>query len=135
MNQEEKEDHAWDLLKHAKPVEPTAFFVRNVLREVRGIETSPAGVRGWFYRARSLFAQRGLLAGATACAALALILVPLLNRGVSLDETTSTLTLSDNQSAAFDPASEMAAIEYLGQLMAVADPGQLDDASLAELFF
>ena len=29
----------------------------------------------------------------------------------------------------------MAAIEYLGQLMAVADPGLLDDASLAELFF
>jgi hypothetical protein len=35
----------------------------------------------------------------------------------------------------FDPASELAAVEYLGQLMAVADPGQLDDEVLADLFF
>jgi hypothetical protein len=92
-------------------------------------------VRVWVHQFQSLFGQRGLLFGATSCAALALILVPLLNRGVSLEEATSTFTLSEDQSVAFDPASEMAAIEYLGQLMAVADPGQLDDASLAELFF
>ena len=35
----------------------------------------------------------------------------------------------------FDPASEMADLEYLGQLMAVTDPGQLDDRALSDLFF
>ncbi len=135
MNRQEQQDQTWDLLKHAKPVEPSPLFARNVLREVRQLETAPSGVRGWLHQFQSLFGQRGLLVGATSCAALALILVPLLNRGVSLEEATSTFTLSEDQSVAFDPASEMAAIEYLGQLMAVADPGQLDDASLAELFF
>jgi len=132
MNQEEQEDRAWDLLNCAKKVKPSPFFVRNVLREVRQSDEAPTGFRLWL---QSLFAQRGLLAGATVCTAIALILVPVLNRSGFPDGTTVAIILSEDQSAAFDPASEMAAIEYLGQLMAVADPGQLDDASLAELFF
>lgn len=135
MNQEEQEDGVWDLLTHAKAVEPSPFFVRQVLREVRQLETNPSGLRAWLSRIQSLFAQRSHLIGATACAALALILVPLLNRDTPFDATGPNFTLSEDSSSAFDPALEMAAIEYLGQLMAVADPGQLDDASLAELFF
>jgi hypothetical protein len=132
MNQEEQEDRAWDLLNRAKKVEPSPFFVRNVLREARRLNEAPAGLR---HRLELLFGRRGLLVGATACTAITLILVPFLNRGVSPDRMAVAIPLSEDQSAAFDPASEMAAIEYLGQLMAVADPGQLDDASLAELFF
>jgi hypothetical protein len=45
------------------------------------------------------------------------------------------LSTSEEPTEAFDPASEIANVEYLGQLMAVADPGQLDDAALADLFF
>lgn len=132
MNQEEQQDRSWELLTRAKKVEPSPFFVRNVLREVRQFEEAPSGLRAWL---RGLLTPRLALIGATACAALALVLVPLLDRAPAPDGGTAALTLSDDQSEAFDPASEMAAIEYLGQLMAVADPGQLDDASLAELFF
>lgn len=132
MKQEEQQDRAWDLLTRAKKLEPSPFFVRNVLREVRRLEEAPAGLRAWL---RGLLTPRLALIGATACAALALVLVPLLDRAPAPDGSTVALTFSDDPSDAFDPASEMAAIEYLGQLMAVADPGQLDDASLAELFF
>ena len=135
MNQEEQEDRVWDLLTHAKAVEPSPLFVRQVLREVRQLEESPSGLRGLLSQIQSLFVQRPLVMGATACAALALILVPLLNRDVFFDAPSPIFTLSEDSSNAFDPALEMAAIEYLGQLMSVADPGQLDDDSLAELFF
>jgi hypothetical protein len=132
MNQEEHQDRTWDLLTRAKEVAPSPFFVRNVLREVRQLGESPRGLRTWI---EALLTRRVALIGATACATLALFLVPLLNRATAPDGSAGTIALSDDQSDAFDPASEMAAIEYLGQLMAVADPGLLDDASLAELFF
>lgn len=35
----------------------------------------------------------------------------------------------------FDPASELEAVEYLGQLMAVADPGDLSDEAIEDLLF
>ncbi len=136
MNQSDPNDQVWELLGRAKQREPSPFFVRNVLREVRGLEQERIGPWEWL---RSRFARPVPLLGATACAGLALALVLV----SPPDETSApagsvdgvTLTSSEIQSDTFDPASEMASIEYLGQLMAVADPGQLDDAALAELFF
>lgn len=135
MNQSDPIDQAWKLLQQAKKREPSPFFVRNVLREVRGLEQEAPGLSGLRRRLRFFFARPTLLIGATACAGFALLLMPLLDREPAPSGNTLTLAYSENQSEIFDPASEMASIEYLGQLMAVADPGQLDDASLAELFF
>lgn len=127
MNQSDPDDQAWKLLRRAKQREPSPFFVRNVLREVRGLKQDAPELRGWL---RSFLVRPALLIGATACAGLALVLVaPLLNRTPAPEGRILA------KSEIFDPASEMASIEYLGQLMVVADPGQLDDDALAELFF
>ncbi len=134
MNQSDSNDQAWELLRRAKEREPSPFFVRNVLREVRGLEQERSGP---WDRLRSLFARPVPLLGATACAGLvaAFVLVSPPEEAPAPDSAYPVLALSENQSDNFDPASEMASIEYLGQLMAVADPGQLDDDALAALFF
>ena len=134
MNHQEPTDPAWELLKQAKKVEPSLFFVRNVVREVRMLQTIPVGVWG---RVRAAFRQHGFLTASATCAVVTMGLVLFLNRDQSGANSVSApvaIHLED-QSNAFDPASEMAAVEYLGQLMAVADPGQLDETALADLFF
>jgi hypothetical protein len=134
MNHQEPTDPAWELLKKARKVEPSLFFVRNVVREVRMLPTIPVGIWG---RVRAAFRQRGFLTASAACAVVTISLVLFMNRDQSVANSTSApvaINLED-QSNAFDPASEMAAVEYLGQLMAVADPGQLDETALADLFF
>ena len=134
MNHQEPSDKAWELLKQAKKVEPSLFFVRNVIREVRMLQSIPTGI---WSRMRSAFGQRGLLTASAACAVVTMGFVLFLKRDPSAGNGGTVpvaLTLEDH-SDAFDPASEMAAIEYLGQLMAVADPGQLDETALADLFF
>ncbi len=135
MNDETEQDQVWDLLGHAGKVEPSPFFVRNVLREVRQLDRSPVGLSRLSAWAESCVRRHLILVGATASAALALFLLPLLPRLIDTGGVSGASNVSYNPSEAFDPASEMAAIEFIGQLMAVADPGQLDDASLAELFF
>ncbi|NLT71932.1 MAG: hypothetical protein GXX91_14750 [Verrucomicrobiaceae bacterium] len=134
MNQSDPNDQAWELLRRAKESEPSPFFVRNVLREVRGLEQERSGP---WEGLRALFARPVPLLGATACAALVLafVLVSPPDERPAPDSGSLALAVPENQSDTFDPASEMASIEYLGQLMAVADPGQIDDAALAELFF
>ncbi|MBP6785814.1 MAG: hypothetical protein KA152_18615, partial [Verrucomicrobiales bacterium] len=59
MNNQDPTDQAWELLKQAKKVEPSLFFVRNVVREVRMLQSNPAGI---WNRLRSALGQRGLLA-------------------------------------------------------------------------
>ncbi len=134
MNNQDPTDQAWELLKQAKKVEPSLFFVRNVVREVRMLQSNPSGI---WNRLRSALGQRGLLAASAACAVVTAGLVLFLNRDQSsANGATTPVALSlEDHSEAFDPASEMAAVEYLGQLMAVADPGQLDETALADLFF
>lgn len=141
-------DPVWELLTKAKNVDPSPFFARNVLREIRRSEAESTGFfdrfrqelrHGIRYFAGFLRNPRVLLAtGATgAVAALGLTLFLSTNSNpTDLESRSPALLVSlDDHPNAFDPASEMAAVEYLGQLMAVADPGQLDDSSLADLFF
>lgn len=134
MNHQEPTDPAWELLKQAKRVEPSPFFVRNVVREARLLDPVPSGI---WARVRSAFGQRGMLTATAVCGAVTLTAVLLNDQGKSngRGETMPVVSILEDHSDAFDPASEMAAIEYLGQLMAVADPGQLEDAALADLFF
>ncbi len=132
MSDPEPNDPLWKLLGNASSVEPSPFFARNVVREARRLGEAPVG---WFARVRRIIeAPRAVwVTSAGALAALALAapaLLESLRNEVPLD-----LSVGEESSESFDPASEMAAVEYMGQLMAVADPGQLDDEALADLFF
>ena len=126
-------EKVWELLQSAKPVEPSPFFSRNVVREVRRLEEEAPS--GWILRVKAFLTAtpaRPVLIGAMSCAAVALTAVML---STSDPLATGTPLAASAESDTFDPASEMAEVQYFGQLMAVADPAMLDDASLANLFF
>lgn len=130
-------EKAWELLKSAKSVEPSPFFARNVVREVRRIEEeAQAGWSGRFAEWKAFFAAplaRPVMITA-ACAGIALAGI-----WMALPDTSGisdpAIVSSERGDGEFDPATEMAEVEYFGQLMAVADPAMLDDASIANLFF
>ena len=130
-----KLEKAWELLNSAKTVEPSPFFSRNVVREVRRLEEE-AQTR-WYSRLKEFFAAstvRPIMLGAATCAtvALAAVLISNPDTAVTSDPAVASTTMGTEE---FDPATEMAEVEYFGQLMAVADPAMLDDASIANLFF
>lgn len=124
MSDFDSKDPLWKLLGQARTTEPSPFFARNVLRTLRGLESRPG-----FWQRIFTHPARLAFAGA-ACVLIAVVSGSLLHEGPSVEPS-----LSAGTTETFDPASEMAAVEYLGQLMAVADPGQLDDAALGDLFF
>lgn len=132
MSDPEHNDPLWKLLGHTSQVEPSPFFARNVVREAR---QSPGASSGWWEPIRQRIAAHRILwlTSLGAAAAVALAAPALLDSF----RPKSSLPLSQGAESAeaFDPASEMAAVEYLGQLVAVVDPGQLDDESLSDLFF
>ena len=121
----------WKVLGQASKVEHSPFFARNVVREARLLGKTPAG---FWDRLRLLAGPRAIFATA-ACALVAVAMVMLFRDGGADSGPVAIALNSEETIEAFDPASEMAAVEYLGQLMAVVDPGQLDDAALADLFF
>lgn len=126
MDNQEQNDPVWELLKQARPVEPSPFFARNVMREVR-LRESERGSLGDLVR--SFFRNRVAL-GLMATAAIAVALV-VLNRPIDKAEPVSGVA----EASDFDPASEYAEIEYFGELVAVADPATLSDDALADLLF
>ncbi len=134
MSDPESDASLWKLLGQASRTEPSPGFVREVVREARS--SAPAGPS---LRERlqglCLSFRRPLLAGG-ALALLAIAVVPLYRNNTpgEADRFLHSFLQTETHHEAFDPASEMAAIEYLGQLMAVADPGLLDDDALAALF-
>lgn len=132
MSDLEPNDPVWNLLGHAKTVEPSPFFARNVVRRARLLAGSPAG---WTSRLAALLAGPRTIYTTAAVAAIAIAIVVFSPRGGEEAASRSAFATNEEFAEAFDPASEIAGVEYLGQLMAVADPGQLDDAALADLFF
>ena len=128
-------EKAWELLKSAKSVEPSPFFSRNVVREVRRLEEETQ--TGWLSRLKEFLTSstaRPIMIGAATCA-----LVAVATLWVSNSDTPGAsdpvMASSEAVVEEFNPATELAEVEYFGQLMAVADPAMLDDASIANLFF
>lgn len=129
MHHQEPDDPVWDLLKHASKVEPSPFFSRNTVREVR-LEGSKTR---WWESLENLFASRRAAFTMAATAAVAIGVVYFLAQPSA---TAPSVEMADQSiEDVFDPASELEEVEYLGQLVAVADPGQLTDDVLADLFF
>ncbi|MCB1202665.1 MAG: hypothetical protein KDN18_00280 [Verrucomicrobiae bacterium] len=134
MSELEPEDSVWKLLDHASKVEPSPYFARRVVREARSLQRPSEGFFG--YLLGNLRRHRALVAtGAGAFAAIAFLFLS--GQGGSGPEGAEGFmgSLTAEVYDVFDPASEMADLEYLGQLMAVTDPGQLDDRALSDLFF
>jgi len=132
MNQPERDDRSgeepvWELIQHASKVEASSLFARNVVREVR---LDSAHDSGWLATLKTLFTPRFAMIGSMAAAAIAVALVLLFEPGSNMVPEVTFVEVEE-----FDPASELEEVEYLGQLMAVVDPGQLSDEALGDLFF
>ena len=141
MKNHDENDPVWELLKSARKTEAGPFFVRNVLREVRLREDQEVR-SGFFSRLASFFAGKPAFAvGAAlaACVVLAFGAVYFQPGGGDLDGTIAgeipVETAGGSADADLALAGEIEAVEYLGQLMAVNDPGQLSDDALVDLLF
>ena len=123
MDHQEEKDPVWELLGKARKSEPSPFFARNVLREARKSGSRESSLSAFF---RHFTAPKfALLASAAAVIAFAFVFLSQ-NESASPDLSSST---------SYDLAEEYAEIEYMGQLMAVTDPGDVSDAMLADFFF
>jgi hypothetical protein len=125
------------LLGHASRVEPGPFFARNILRDIR---MQPAGTmeRAWLW----LRGPRLVLSGAVALLlALLVTVITFWSPTGPLQDAGGTGLVADSSDraasheAVFNPENEIEAVEYLGQLMAITDPGDLSDEALAYLFY
>ncbi len=141
MNNQEKNDPAWDLLQNASKTEASPFFARNVVREIRQLKDN----QGLFSAILSFFRKPTVALGVAAVALVLFAAFLMADRPGTTGNNSGTTTAAvdpasstnfdESSSSAFDPAGEFESIEYLGQLMVVADPGQLSDDALADLFF
>jgi hypothetical protein len=128
MDNSEKKDPLWKLLSHASHTEPGPFFSRNVVREIRQLEST----RGRLQSFLSFF-RSPVVSGGVAVAAIAMACVFFLE--FSNQRPSENPVATTEVDSGFDPATELEAVEYLGQLMAVTDPAQLSDEAFADLFF
>jgi hypothetical protein len=132
MEDGKRDDPVWVLLKQAKGPKPSPFFSRDVVRAVRLINDTPAGI---FESLSSFFSRRWLSTAVAAVAAIALIaFFPQDENGVINQQITQGTSI-ESDFFTFDPVSELDEVAYLGQLVAVADPEDLTDEALADLFF
>ncbi len=133
MKDPEMDPELWKLLGQARRREASPYFVREVMRDVRRRSEEPVS---WFQGLWSPLRLHRLspLWVTASLALLALAAYVPLTRGPQVNGSAQTLWPLESLTEAFDPASEWATVEYLGKLMAVTDPGQLDDDALAALF-
>ena len=134
MKDHERNDPLWAILKNAGKTGVSPFFSRNVLREVRLYEDQK-GRGGIITGVLAFLKQRTVVACLTGVACVVLILGVMHFQNAegpiaAVIPVESTATETD-----IALAGEIEAVEYLGQLMAVVDPGQLSDDALADLFF
>ena len=155
---DEKDDPVWDLLKEARPIKPSSFFSRNVVREVRKTESersdsAVSALLDWFRQ--PAIANTALAALAVAAVAVIAFKFQAGSEGLSASEAGDPGSVaqavvspapSDSENALptpgapasdveYDPANEIENLSYLGELMAVADPAMLNDDALADLLF
>ena len=129
MKNSEKNDPVWKLLGRARRVEVDPFFSRNVLREVRKLQAEGQDREGVFETFFSFFRQPAL-AGVAAAVAILVVVFVSTERGAE----SSLVVTPTPDSTSFGPTDEIESIGYLGELMAISDPDELDDAALADLF-
>lgn len=152
MNPSEEHDPAWKLLLRSKKQQPGAFFVRNVVREARklGFEGQQSGWGVFIAWLKRPLVAVPLATGAAAALITALTFVqplapPSANvDGALVEATDGQASLAPTEpssgsaaASAYDQASaiteDLERIGYMGELVAVSDPGKLDDAALADL--
>lgn len=166
MNSPEEQDPTWKLLLKSKNQQPSPSFVRNVVREVRKLETdrsaeSPAKglmtLLAWFKRPAIALP---VAIGATAALVSALIvlqpshpsssaansaslakaaiadvpnLIPAMETSIVSHASSAEVTISADSESGI--TEDLERINGIAALVAVADPADLDDAALANLFF
>lgn len=136
MKNSEKNDPVWKLLGAARRVEADPFFSRNVVREVRQLQSEQseqadgADRPGVFEGILSFFRQPAL---AGVAAAIAVLVVVFISTDPGADPLV-TQTFPSVEAADAALTEEIESIGYLGELMTVSDPTELDDAALAELY-
>lgn len=108
------------------------MFAKDVLRTVRLSTDRPTP--NFIQMLGNLFFSRIGIA-ACGCGILAISVIGYHSLYVRMQGIADASASSDAVYEVSDPASEMVAVAYLGQLMTVSDPGQLDDESLSDLFF
>ena len=144
----EEQDPAWELLLKSKPQQPSPFFVRNVVREARKLEAPESGLAAVFAWFKRPIIAVPVAIGATAALFSALTLIQALSpspeaistNSMSVATTTDIPATSANflpeiTTSETDITGDMERIDNLGELVAITDPGDLDDAALADLFF
>lgn len=145
----EEQDPTWELLLKSKPQQPSPSFVRNVVREARKLESPESGLAAVFAWFKRPFIAVPVAIGASAVLFSALTLIqPLAPAPEANSATTMTIASVDTQVPATpitalpesidtesDITEDLERIDYLGELVAITDPAELDDAALADLFF
>jgi len=144
MNLPEDQDPLWNLLAKSPPPAPSPRFAARVARAVRELPSREPMFRAVFAaRPRLAWGVSGGLTAAAAALALGLFLrddaaapsthpvAPAYAAVDPLEEDRRLLGAPD----AFDPATEIEAVEHLAQLMAVLDPDTLSDELFADLLF
>ena len=124
----------WNLLSHARKTEAGPMFVRNVLREVRLMDsaarnTGSTGVFSWL-RSPALF-----VGGAAAAVLSILAVLPQLTPSDTSESSSAVIPGQSDPAPYPDPTEELVSIERLGELMEVTDPGTLSDEALMNLLF
>lgn len=125
-NSEGGDKDLWKLMGSASKVEVGPMFSRNVLREVRNLESE-----GFHWKSLMQWLARPafLVAASTV----------LVLSGIALLQNQPEFASNDASEVDsydfVDPAEEFESIEMLGELMAVSDPGQLSDEALMNLLF
>jgi len=143
MNLPEDQDPLWNLLAKSPPPAPSQRFAARVVRAVRELPSREPMFRTSF-SARPRLAW-GISGGLAAAAALALGLFlrddaaapsthPVAPAYAAVDPVEEDRRLLGAPDA-FDPATEIEAVEHLAQLMAVLDPDTLSDELFADLLF
>lgn len=146
MKTPEEQDPAWELLLKSKPQQPSPFFVRNVVREARKLEAPESGLAAVFAWFKRPIIAVPVAIGATAVLFSALTLIQPLAPSpeansmtvVSVDTQVPPApitTLPETVGGETDITKDLERIDYLGELVAITDLAELDDAALANLFF
>ena len=150
MNTPEEQDPVWKLLLRSKSQQPGSAFVRNVVREARklGAEGQESAIAIFFAWLKRPVIAVPVAIGATAVLFSALTLIqplapsPVANSATVAVATLNTqitspsaLSLPETVDTASDIAEDLEMIDYIGELVAITDPAELDDAALADLLF